>query len=202
MSRLAIRVIEKALASLRVPANLTDNDRWKLDQLLSAAEQLEVSRLYGEIKQGRDFMALPIYYSEEFWEVHVELEGYEVDMWWNKRYYRSHARKLNIQQKRIAEYRAKGYKNPNAYAEPNRLIAFNMREMDAWLGRMVKCYNALTPYAKQFFIPPVFPVSIPAQLERPAGRDLAFWPNSPTAWQEAYIEVLERKLAALRLLFP
>lgn len=196
-----IRVIEKALTRLSVPALLDKKERAALDQLLTPDELDDLFKRYVEIRDGRSFMTMPLKYTEEYIDTYYELEGYWVDLWWIKRWYRSQLRRLEKAQ---------------AVGDDVRIKSHTAQAL-SYAQQMRGKYDALSDSAKRRLFPPtihsvdqtqfddprgIYLTVWPEQFERGKGQDLSFWPNHPTTWQEAYIEVLTAKLEGIKKALP
>ncbi len=195
MSAIMIRLIERALVRFEKPATLTDRDRETLNALLEPDEYQEVIRIRADISHVRDLRQGMLMMTPEFAEAELALTNYGVDLYWEEREYNRHANTM-----RKAKEKLPGT-SPGVRQGLEANIANRKLGMAGHLANSVKFFDALPPMAKRFLEPFERPAtSFIALCRSRKDRDIVFFPDELTAWQQAYKEVFERKLKDLRSL--
>lgn len=192
-SAMYLRLLERAIERLRDPYRLSEREQAGIDAYLTPEEQVEIERRRVEIYQANQFMALPV----DLWRdptipprLRHAFELFNLE-------YPGQISRRESAEKRIAAKRAKGVKNPTAYAEDARKVAFHTEYALRLVDSIRRAYEKLTADEALFWEHrgAWTPTNLPRHVE---SWENVFWPGHPNARRQAYIEVLTEKLDRAR----
>lgn len=193
MSAILIKCIERAIVRLSTPSTLSSGDRDTLDALLDLDEKLEVHRLFEGFNSMRCAMAFMFMLTPEYEQISKEIEGLGVDLYWARRTRNGHLRVIEQKKSLLS----KNPRNPHVREPLERHLFAHTQMAQGYLDQMVGYFDAMSDFAKRHFRPFERPISDPDVFRRVPDIYLVLWPDWITPLQDAYREVLMKKLERL-----
>ncbi|WP_242152630.1 hypothetical protein [Sphingomonas sp. BAUL-RG-20F-R05-02] len=190
-SALYIRLLERKIERLKDPYGLSAREKAGIDGMLTVEELEEVDRLRREIYEYNEFMALPtdLYREYRFTMYNAFSLFYQE--------YPGQVSRLKSAKKRIAARRARGIKNPTAYAADEEKVRFHTEFPMVLVNSIRAAYEKMSAEDALFWEHrgEWTPDNLPRHVE---SWENVFWPNHPNARRQAYIEVFSNKIQQSR----
>ncbi|TKD50275.1 hypothetical protein [Sphingomonas baiyangensis] len=192
-SAMYLRLLERAIERLRDPYRLSEREQAGIDAYLTPEEQVEIERRRVEIYQANEFMALPV----DVWREYRFPPALEHAFSLFHLEHPGPVSRRESAEKRIAAKRARGAKNPTAYAEDAWKVNFHTEYSGRLVDSIRRAYEKLTADEALFWEHrgAWAPNNLPRHVE---SWENVFWPRHPNARRQAYIEVLTEKLDRAR----
>lgn len=193
-SAVYLRLLERAIERLKDPYRLTEREQAGIDACLTSEDQIEVKHKQVEILEANKFMALPVDLELEYRFPPALEQAFSLF----HQEYAGQVRRREGAEKRIAAKKARGIKNPSAYADDERRLTFHTEYPLRLVESIRQAYEGLSDDDARFWEHrgPWAPTNLPHHVE---SWENVLWPDHPNARRQAYIEVLVEKLRLAKL---